>query len=76
MSEELAKYARDVSIMLSSILGGGSEWFKQIGDEYYVCPKLAGSELQRRKTDARITKSALFRERKSHEADRAFKEAL
>lgn len=58
----LEQYAREKSIMLCRFLpGSGSEWFRKIGDEYYVCPKLAGAELQRQKTDAQVTKRALFR---------------
>lgn len=58
---DMEKYAREMSVMLVRLLGGGSEWFKLIGDEYYVCPKLAGEELQRRKIEAIVTKKALFR---------------
>jgi hypothetical protein len=63
---ELKKYAREASVMLVSLLGGGSEWFKRIGDEYYVCPKLAGDELQRRKIDAINTKKDLVHEKASN----------
>ena len=62
LREALEKRCRDLSVMLSGILGGGSEWFSSVGDQYYVDPKLAGPELQRRKTDAAITKKALFRQ--------------
>jgi hypothetical protein len=57
----LEKRLRDLSIMLTDHLGGGSEWFSQIGDEYYADPRSIGPELRRRKRDAQITKRALFR---------------
>jgi hypothetical protein len=56
------QYARDMSKALGPLLrGGGSEWFTKIGDESYICPKLAGAELQRAKTEAIVTKKALFK---------------
>ena len=39
-------YMREMSVMLSNVLGVGSEWFKKVGEEYYICPKLAGDELR------------------------------
>jgi hypothetical protein len=51
--DKFERYARDISIMLAQILpGSGSEWFARIGDEFYICPKLAGNELQRQKAAA------------------------
>lgn len=61
MTETVEQRARALSKMLANILGGGSEWFSRVGDDFYVDPKLAGEELQRRKTDAQITKRALVR---------------
>lgn len=60
MSETHEQRARALSVMLAEILGGGSEWFSRVGDEFYIDPKLAGAELRRRKTDAQITKRLLF----------------
>jgi hypothetical protein len=58
----LEEHARQMSIMLCGVLpGAGSEWLRKIGDEYYVCPVLAGAELQRQRTDARITKRLLIK---------------
>lgn len=57
----MEKRARDLSVVIVNHLGGGSEWFSQVGDEYYADPKAIGPELQRRKTDAQTTKSALVR---------------
>ncbi|WP_257541211.1 hypothetical protein [Sphingobium sp. CFD-1] len=63
MSEDLLRLAekrcRELSKVLADILGGGSEWFSRVGDQFYVDPKLARDELQRRKTDAIITKKRL-----------------
>lgn len=55
------KRARDLSIVIVKHIGGGSEWFSQIGDEFYTDPAIIDGELQRRKTDAQITKKALIR---------------
>lgn len=65
MSDEIEARCRELSKVLCDILGGGSEWFSRVGDQFYVDPKLARAELQRRKTDAAITKRALFRARAS-----------
>lgn len=62
-ASEMARRLRELSIVIADHLGGGSEWFSAIGDEFYVDPKAIGPELQRRKTDAQITKKALFRAR-------------
>ena len=70
----MEKRARDLSVMLVNHLGGGSEWFSQVGDEYYADPKAIGPELQRRKTDAQITKSALVRANRAN-AEQAEREA-
>jgi hypothetical protein len=61
---------RELSVVLADHLGGGSEWFKQIGDDYFVSAKAIKPELQRRKTDAQITKRALVR------ANNAVREAM
>jgi len=52
---------RDLSKVLCDHLGGGSEWFAPIGDEYFVSAKEIEGELRRRKTDAQITKRALVK---------------
>lgn len=52
---------RALSKVIVDHLGGGSEWFKQIGDDYFVSAKAIEGELRRRKTDAQITKRALVR---------------
>lgn len=59
--ETVEQRCRALSVMLGNILGGGSEWFSRVGDEFYIDPKIAGAELQRRKSDAQITKRALIR---------------
>lgn len=61
----MEKRARDLSVMIVNHLGGGSEWFSQVGDEYYADPNAIGPELQRRKTDTQITKTALVRANKA-----------
>ncbi|QCI93383.1 hypothetical protein [Novosphingobium sp. EMRT-2] len=57
----LAKHLRELTKVIVSHLGGGSEWFIRIGDDYYADPKAVGPELQRRKTDAQVAKKALIR---------------
>lgn len=54
---------RELGKVLTDHLGGGSEWFSRVGDDFYIDPEAVRSELQRRKTDAQITKKALFRAR-------------
>ena len=61
MSETCETILRELSRVLANHLGGGSEWFKRIGDNFYIDPKAVAAELQRRKTDAQITKRALVR---------------
>ncbi|MEW6627610.1 MAG: hypothetical protein AB1431_12575 [Pseudomonadota bacterium] len=61
MGDDVETRCRKLSKVLGDILGGGSEWFSRIGDEFYVDPDLARAELQRRKTDALVTKQALCR---------------
>lgn len=67
---------RALSIVLVQHLGGGSEWFAQIGDEYFVSAKAIGPELQRRKTDAHITKCALIRANRATLTDKGDGDAL
>ena len=62
-SETVEARCRELSKVMGDILGGGSEWFSRVGDEFYIDPELARAELQRRKTDATITRKALFRDR-------------
>ena len=62
-SETIEARCRELSKVMGDILGGGSEWFSRVGDEFYIDPKIARAELQRRKTDAIITRKALFRDR-------------
>lgn len=38
--KDLEDYAREASIALTQIAGGGSEMFRRIGDEFYADPKL------------------------------------
>lgn len=57
----IEKRLRELSVVICAHLGGGSEWFSRIGEDFYVDPKIIGAELQRRKTDAQITKRALIR---------------
>ncbi len=59
--EALEQRLRQLSIVMANHLGGGSEWFSRVGDEFYVDPEIIRAELQRRKTDAQITKAALIR---------------
>jgi hypothetical protein len=40
LNEKLAAYAREASIALMKLSGGGSEMFKRIGDEFYAEPDL------------------------------------
>jgi len=62
-SETVEARCRELSKVMGDILGGGSEWFSRVGDEFYIDPELARAELQLRKTDAIITRKALFRDR-------------
>lgn len=66
--EGLEGEMRALSKVLADHLGGGSEWFKQIGDDYFVSAKAIEGELRRRKTDAQITKRALFRANATRQA--------
>jgi hypothetical protein len=44
--ERLEKYARDISKAITGLtIGAGSEWFKPVGDEYYVDPDFAAHRL-------------------------------
>lgn len=44
--ERLEKYARDISKAITGLtIGAGSEWFKPVGDEYYVDPAFAAQRL-------------------------------
>lgn len=61
MADDIESRCRKLSKVLGDILGGGSEWFSRVGDDFYIDPDLARAELQRRKTDAAVTKNALFR---------------
>lgn len=63
--EALDNHLRALSKMLTGHLGGGSEWFTRIGENFYADPVAIGAELQRRKTDAQETKVALYRGRSS-----------
>lgn len=56
---EIEARLRKLSVILVDHFGGGSEWFSRIGDDFYVDPEAARVELQRRKTEARVTKRAL-----------------
>ncbi len=53
------KRLRELTVILVDHLGGGSEWFSRIGDEFYADPETVRAALQRRKTDAQIAKRAL-----------------
>jgi hypothetical protein len=44
--EKLHAYAREASIALARISGGGSEMFKRIGDEFYADPNLCVQRAQ------------------------------
>ncbi len=59
-AELIERRLRELSVVICAHLGGGSEWFSRIGDDFYADPKAIGAELQRRKTDAQITKRALI----------------
>ncbi|MBH1993225.1 MAG: hypothetical protein I8H86_10080 [Sphingomonadaceae bacterium] len=61
MADPVEMRCRELSRVLVDILGGGSEWFSRVGDDFYADPKLARAELQRRKTDALITKRAFVK---------------
>lgn len=61
LDDLIERRLRDLTKMLTDHLGGGSEWFSRIGDEFYADPKVIGPELQRRKTDAQITKRLLVK---------------
>lgn len=44
--ERLEKYARDISKAITGLtISAGSEWFKPVGDEYYVDPDFAARRL-------------------------------
>ncbi|MES2289251.1 MAG: hypothetical protein V4530_05885 [Pseudomonadota bacterium] len=67
--EAMEHRARELSKVIVQHLGGGSEWFSRVGDEFYADPEIIRAELQRRKSDAFITKRALFRERQERRKD-------
>lgn len=76
MERVLADHLREVSKVIVDHLGGGSEWFARIGDDFYVDPKAIGPELHRRKTDAQIAKKALFRANTRADSHHRLVEAL
>lgn len=53
--------ARALSKVLGEFLGGGSEWFSRVGDDFYIDPELARNELCRRKIGYAEAKMALAR---------------
>lgn len=64
-TELLEKRLRELTKIIVQHLGGGSEWFSRIGDDFYADPEPVRAELQRRKTDAQITKRALVQANRS-----------
>lgn len=66
--EQLRERCRQLSIVITGHLGGGSEWFSRIGDDFYADPTICRDGLQRMKTDAHITKKALVRANKQARA--------
>lgn len=72
----LPELLRELSKVIVDHLGGGSEWFTRVGDDFYVDPKAIGPELRRRKTDAQITKKALFRANTRADSHHRLVEAL
>ncbi len=60
----LEAYAREASIALMNISGGGSEMFKRIGADFYADPKLCAQRAQEKLDTVRRLYSG---ERSRHE---------
>jgi len=58
IAELVAAELRALSKVLVDHLGGGSEWFKPIGDEFYVSAAAIAPELRRRKEEAQALRRA------------------